>query len=99
MAKREKEPALIALSGLPGTDGDVEAVEVSSVSAAINALRRGQAITAAGSTGALNVHKDLSGRYRCEFMRRRQTVDEKTFKFLGAVFEWLKVWFPKMREE
>ena len=82
------------LRGLPGTSGDVEAVSVGSRTAAITALRRGQAVTAAGDHGALNVWTNGDGHWCCEFMRRQQKVDAKKYAYMAAVDAWLRRWFP-----
>lgn len=85
------------LVGLPGTTGDVSGVRVGSVTAAVRELRAGEAVFAAGDDGAITVWKDDAGMLRCEFSRRMWTVDAKSFKYLAAVHQWLKDWWPKMR--
>lgn len=85
------------LSGLPGTSEDKEATIVQSVSGVLRALASGKTPTAAGDNGAINVWVDDEGKFRCEFMRWRSTVDAQVFQFKKQVAAWLKVWFPQMQ--
>lgn len=82
------------MRGLPGTLKDVEAASVKTRSSAIQQLRQKTAITAAGDYGALIVWFDDDGLFRCEFMRHCKTVNASQFKYLAAVDEWLRKWFP-----
>jgi hypothetical protein len=90
------EGIMPTLSGLPGKRRDVEAVSVQSRTAAMQSLRSGQAATAAGDHGALNVWIDDEGLFRAEFMRRCRSIDAKQFKYLASVDAWLRVWFPRL---
>lgn len=88
-------PLLIGIEGVEA--GEVESVSVRSRTAAIRELRAGaKAVTAAGGEGALNVWRDDNGAFRCEFDRYRTPIDQKTFRFLGPVDDWLREWFPKL---
>lgn len=86
----------MTLTGLPNTSADVQAVLVTSVTMASKYLRQSMAVTAAGSTGALNVWRDDDGDWRCEAMRNLVTVDRATFVHVAAVVAWLKESWPSL---
>jgi hypothetical protein len=88
-------PMLVGIEGVSA--GEVEAVCVRSRTAAIQELRAGApAIIAAGDEGSLVVWVDDDGKYRCEFDRFLAAIDQKKFRHLAAVDQWLREWFPKM---
>lgn len=89
----------VRLVDLPGRSrGDVFATDVSSRSGAIRALRAGAvAVTTADDYGAITIHRDDDGLFRCEFMRHRITFDATSFSCLKDVAEWLRTWWPKLR--
>jgi hypothetical protein len=92
------EVRTITLRGLPGTKRNRKAGFVHSVTAALQALRAKGAATAASDNGALNIWRDDSGAYRCEFMRYRASVDRQIFHRVSDVRRWLKTWLPKTQE-
>jgi hypothetical protein len=82
------------LIGLPDTAGKRDCQIVRSVSAALSAIRDGEAATAAGDRGSINVWVDDKGRYRCEAMRYMATVNSETPKNLKELKAWLSEWLP-----
>lgn len=82
---------------LPGKPGLSEAVGCTSVSDALAQLRAGKDITGDGSWGCINVYA-VPGGYRCLFQRFLRHVDSSEFKYLASVHQWLKDWWPKMKE-
>lgn len=87
---------MVKLTNLPGRPGITKAEGVSSRTAAINALRSGNAVTASGDDGAINVYRDNAGEFRCIFCQFRVRIKSETFRHLAAVDEWLREWFPKL---
>lgn len=85
------------LSGLPGTARDVDAVNVSTPTGASRWPFKGRAVTAAGSTGALNVWRDDQGAIRCEFMRNMVTLDSATFDTITKAKRWMRRWWPQLQ--
>jgi len=84
------------LVGLPGVSSALPCQHVVSVDQALRRIQRRRAITAAGSTGALNVWRDDKRRLRSEFMRFRVTVDRAEHADLGALRVWLERWWPAL---
>lgn len=93
MAKKTNK---VKLQGLPGTKKHVMACRASSVTGAVRLIRDGKAATASGDNGALNVWKNDAGLWCCEFHRYWSVKDSKQFKYVAAVSEWLKLWWPLM---
>jgi uncharacterized protein YhdP len=88
---------IVTLHGLPGVDEkETPAVVVRSVTEATKWLRAEKAIAAFGSEGSINVHRDSSGMWRCEFQRFRRTLDAKEWKHLATAAQWLKETWPRL---
>lgn len=99
-AKPVKRPHGVTLIGLPGVRRKkVRAYAITSVTQAVRYLRERQAITAANDEGALVVHLDDAGVWRCEFMRYLRTINASQFKHIAVVAQWLKEWMPQMKRE
>jgi len=98
MATKTVPKGDVRLMDLPGVEGGtLRAITVSSRTNAMEMLRLGAAaITRADDTGALVVYRDDEDMFRCEFMRHRRTVNLGRYKYLAAVDEWLRQWWPEM---
>lgn len=94
--KKRQWPATARLTGLPGTAAPRMAVEARSAAEAWAAFCDGHDVTAAGSTGALNVWRDDAGQFRAEFMRHRVTLDALCVRRIMAVRKWLGRWWPSL---
>jgi len=84
------------LVGLPGVSGPLPCQHVASVDQAVRRIQRRRAVTAAGSTGALNVWRDDQRRLRSEFMRFMVTLDRAEHADLASLRVWLERWWPQL---
>lgn len=86
----------ITLSDLPGVRRKtVSAAEAKTVTAALRLLRKHRCVSWADDCGSYVVHRMDNGRWSCEFMRWRVTVDRLECDTKREIAAWLKVWLPK----
>lgn len=85
------------LVGLPDTKQPRDADFISSASQVPAVLRKGNAATAAGDTGAINVWVDDNRKYRCELMRFMKVHDSQTFNNLIDVKTWVRKTLPTIQ--
>ncbi len=94
-----KTSETISLFNLPGVhSGVVDAVQVTCRTGATEMLKKGQSIIASGNNGALHVWQDDAGQYCCQFCQFGQPIETSTYKYLAAADEWLRIWFPKLKQ-
>lgn len=84
------------LVGLAGVKGSLSCQRVVSVEHAVRRIQRRRAVTAAGSTGALNVWRDDRRTLRSEFMRCRVSLDRAEHADVAALQTWLEKWWPQL---
>lgn len=85
---------LVDVPGVSG--GEVKAYAAKSPNDALFFITDSKAVTAAGDNGALNVWRDDSGQWRCEFHRRLCTINSITTKSVRRVMAWMREWWPRM---
>lgn len=84
------------LVGLKGVKGALLCQHVGSVAHALRRIPRRRAITASGSTGAINVWRDDTRILRSEFMRHRMVLSSIEHRDMLSLRVWLETWWPEM---
>lgn len=104
--KKKRKPlelrlySVVTLIDLPGVKSkETQAVKVTSPSDASQFMRKGMSVAACGNYGTIAVWKDDDGKWRCEFMRNKFTVELRKFTAMAVAWTWLKEWWPKIRKE
>lgn len=87
------------LVGLPGVKGALACQYVASIDQAVRRIQKRRAVTAAGSSGAINVWRDDKRHIRSGFMRFRQTLSEVEHADLASLRCWLDEWWPQLGRE
>ena len=96
-AREEREMTMPQLVGLPDTKQARDAEFITSASQVPGVLRRGNAATAAGDTGAINVWVDDNRKYRCELTRYMVRCDSQTYTNLSDVKQWVRETLPAIQ--
>lgn len=87
---------------LPNRPGITRSQCAISVAEAMQFLRKGESISAAGDAGALHVYKDRKrkdSKYHCNFQVRCIQQNIESFYSLAEVEKWLTTWFPKLGDQ
>jgi len=82
--------------GLAETKRELEAIFVRNVAKLSKVMRAGQYATMADDNGAIGAWIDDAGKYRCEAMRRLQTIDSHIFATFKEVKTWYADWLKKI---
>lgn len=87
----------MALIGLEGVKAHEVACDFITRSSQIRGIiKKGNAVTAAGYNGAINIWKDDAGYLRGEAMRHFISLDKKIFTDMKEVKSWADKWLKEI---